>query len=62
VRDVQLRRDFERLCRKRGLPISTAYLSWRYIGQTEQFFEFFKEGIAYNEFQTGSAESEDYDG
>ena len=62
MRDVELRRDFERLCRKRGLFIETDNSATRYAGTTAQLFEFFKLGIAYNEFQTGSAESEGWDG
>ena len=62
MKDVQLRRDFERLCRKRGLVVSFWPLTYDYTGLTHQLFEFFKLGIAYNECQTGSAESEGWDG
>jgi hypothetical protein len=47
MKDVQLRRVFERECRKRGLPVYTVPATYRYFGVTEQLFEFFKLGIEY---------------
>ena len=53
MRDVELRRDFERLCRKRGLFIETDNSATRYAGTTAQLFEFFKLGIGYSGLRLG---------
>ena len=59
MKDVELRRAFERLCRKRGLSISTEYLTHprgRYTRAIEQLFTFFKEGIWYGADLKGDSE------
>ena len=47
MRDIELRRDFERLCRKRGLSVFTTTMTGSYMGETAALFEFFKLGVDY---------------
>ena len=48
MKDVELRRAFERLCRKRGLFVQTACGQYRDL--IAQLFEFFKLGIEYGTY------------